>query len=204
MREDNRTVTIIDDDPAICQSLRWLCETISLRVKTFACPKEYLEQFNPKEGGCLIVDVRMPYMSGLELIESLGSKKQNLSIIMITGFGDIPMAVRAMKAGAVDFILKPFNEQVLLETIQKCLNKPQSLSIDDFYERYNSLTLREQQVLSLILEGKLNKEIAYELEIAISTVEAHRARIMQKMGVRKLAELLKLCFQFEFATTSPR
>jgi two-component system response regulator FixJ len=196
MKEEKLYITIVDDDEAICQSLRWLCETISLPVKTYNCPKKYLEHFDPKERGCLIVDVRLPFMSGLELIEYINSKKNHLSIIVITAYGDIPMAVRAMKAGAFDFVLKPFNEQNLLETIQKCLNKPKVLSVNDFAERFDNLTQREQQVLHLILEGKLNKEIAYSLSIAISTVEAHRARIMQKMQVKTLAELMKLCFQF--------
>ncbi|RMX21072.1 DNA-binding response regulator [Legionella jordanis] len=196
MKEDKLNITIIDDDEAICNSLRWLCETINLPVKTYHSPKSYLDNFNPKERGCLIVDVRLPHMSGLELIEHINSKANHLSIIVITGYGDIPMAVRAMKAGAIDFVLKPFNEQNLLETIQKCLNRPKVISVDDFSERFETLTQREQQVLHLILEGKLNKEIAYALSIAISTVEAHRARIMQKMQVKTLAELMKLCFQF--------
>ncbi len=202
MKKDIQSVVIIDDDNSICQSLRFLCESISLTVRTYTSPKEYLDTFEPRERGCLLVDVRMPFMSGLELIETIRAKNSAMDIIVMTAYGDIPMAVRSMKAGASDFILKPFNEQVLLESIQQCLSKPQGLAIDDFWERFDSLSAREQQVLQLILDGKLNKEIAYMLSIAISTVEAHRAKIMQKMKVKTLAELLRLCFQFDVFNTA--
>jgi two-component system response regulator FixJ len=197
MKKENLSVIIIDDDESICQSLKWLCESISLTVRTYNNPQHYLDTFDPRERGCLLVDVRMPFMSGLELIEAIKAKNSAIDVIVITAYGDIPMAVRSMKAGAVDFILKPFNEQVLLESIQQCLSKPKSLIIDDFWERFDELSAREKQVLQLILDGKLNKEIAFLLSIAISTVEAHRAKIMQKMKVKTLAELLKLCLQFD-------
>jgi two-component system response regulator FixJ len=197
MKKDNQSVIIIDDDNNICQSLRFLCESISLAVRTYNSPHEYLETFDRREQGCLLVDVRMPFMSGLELIDYIKAKNSALNILVMTAYGDIPMAVRSMKAGAVDFILKPFNEQALLESIQQCLNKPQAMAVEDLWERFDSLSAREQQVLRLIVEGKLNKEIAFMLSIAISTVEAHRAKIMQKMKVKTLAELLRLCFQFD-------
>ncbi|ASQ44784.1 response regulator transcription factor [Legionella clemsonensis] len=194
MNQNHPKVIIIDDDKTITDSLRWLCESISLPVKTYGCTKSYLAHHDVNERGCLIVDVRMPFMSGLELIEHLNTQKSSLATIVMTAYGDIPMAVRAMKAGAVDFVQKPFNAQALLETVQKCLNKVQDAKRTNFSERFNELTKRERQVLDLILEGKLNKEIAYELSIAISTVEAHRAKIMQKMHVKTLGQLMRFCF----------
>ena len=138
-------------------------------------------------------------MSGLELQEHLKTLKSQLHVIIITGYGDIQMAVRAMKAGAIDFILKPLNDQYLLETVQKCFsNSVDTHSIDLINERISQLSQRERQIIDLILDGKLNKEIAYELSISISTVEAHRASIMHKMQAKNLAQLIKLYLQAQF------
>jgi len=187
------TVFIIDDEPEVCHALQWLFESVNLQVETYHCAKNFLEKYTSNRAGCLIVDVRLPMMSGLELLEHLKGKNYNLPVIVITGYGDIPMAVRAMKAGAVDFILKPLNDQYLLEIIQKYLYQPShSIQFNEVQERINTLTPREREILSLIVEGKLNKEISYELSIAKSTVEAHRAHIMQKMKVKTLAELIKI------------
>ncbi|MCW8400593.1 response regulator [Legionella sp. PATHC038] len=190
----NTTVFIVDDDPEICKSFRWLFESINLKVQTYETAKDFLDNYN-NQSGCLIIDVRMPVMSGLELLDHLNESKNQLPIIIITGYGDISMAIRAMKAGAEDFILKPVNHQNLLEISQRCLKKVKSnitLSQTAFQERMNSLTKREKQVMNLVVEGNLNKQIAYELNISISTVEVHRANVMRKMQVKSLAELIKI------------
>ncbi|WP_392537801.1 response regulator transcription factor [Legionella sp. 227] len=190
----NTTVFIVDDDPEICKSFRWLFESINLQVQTYETAKDFLDNYK-NQSGCLIIDVRMPVMSGLELLEQLNESKNQLPIIIITGYGDISMAIRAMKAGAEDFILKPVNHQNLLEISQRCLKKIKSnitLSQTAFQERMNSLTKREKQVMNLVVEGNLNKQIAYELNISISTVEVHRANVMRKMQVKSLAELIKI------------
>lgn len=188
-------VFVVDDDPVICQSFRWLFESVNIPVRTYENAKNFLDCYSSTQKGCLIIDVRMPIMSGLELLEHLNTLRNQLSVIMITGYGDIPMAVRAMKAGATDFILKPVNHQHLLEITQKCLKKTHIHSFQsqpDFYERLHRLTKRERQVMDLVIEGKLNKQIAHELDISISTVEVHRANVMRKMQTKTLAELIKI------------
>ena len=196
MHKQNQTVFVIEDNADVRNALRWLFETVQYRVETFETADQFLEKKDTGSSGCLIADVRLPGMSGLELLEHLKQKKIRIPVIMITGYGDIQMAVRAMKAGAVDFILKPFNNQCLLEIVQKCMGQVKSeQSIEEIYERIKSLSEREHQILNLILEGKLNKEIAYELSISISTVEAHRASIMHKMQAKNLAQLIKTYLQ---------
>ncbi|KTC89539.1 response regulator [Fluoribacter dumoffii] len=205
MPHKNTTIFIVDDDPEICKSFRWLFESINLQVQTYENAKDFLDNYN-NQSGCLIIDVRMPVMSGLELLEHLHSTKNQLSVIIITGYGDIAMAIRAMKAGAEDFILKPVNHQNLLEITQRCLKKIKNnttQSQGDFQERMNSLTKREKQVMDLVVEGKLNKQIAYELNISISTVEVHRANVMRKMGVKSLAELIKINLIYDKVINSP-
>jgi two-component system response regulator FixJ len=191
--KNNETIFIIDDDSELCQALRWLFESVYLNVETYCNANDFLKSYDRNKRGCLIVDVRMPVMSGLQLLEKLEIKKNILPVIVMTAHGDISMAVRAMKAGAVDFILKPINDQNLLEIIQKSLLETEKFSItnNEVDERIKELTKRELQVMHFILEGKLNKEIAYELKISISTVEAHRARVMRKMQAKTLAELIK-------------
>ncbi|PWY54297.1 DNA-binding response regulator [Legionella qingyii] len=202
----NAAVFVVDDDPEICQSFRWLFESVNIPVHTYENAKSFLDSYDYMQKGCLIIDVRMPLMSGLELLEHLNASRNQLSIIMITGYGDIPMAVRAMKAGATDFILKPVNHQHLLEITQKCLKKMQSHSFlqpqSDFYERLERLTKRERQVMDLVIEGKLNKQIAHMLDISISTVEVHRANVMRKMETKTLAELIKINLLHSLATES--
>ena len=196
MKPYNRTIYIVDDDSDVCDALRWLFESVHFNVETYKSAHAFLDNYNNNKQGCIIVDVRMPVMSGLELLEHLNLQKKHLPVIMITGYGDIPMAVRAMKLGAIDFVLKPFNEQCLLEIVQKLPVEAMNPNpIEQINERISSLSERERQVIALILEGKLNKEIAYELSISISTVEAHRANIMRKMQAKNLAQLIKLCLQ---------
>ncbi|WP_454780433.1 response regulator transcription factor [Legionella sp. WA2022007384] len=205
MPSKNVTVFIVDDDPEICQSFQWLFESINLSVQTFKNAKDFLDNYT-NQPGCLIIDVRMPIMSGLELLEHLNSLNAPLPVIVITGYGDISMAIRAMKAGAEDFILKPVNHQSLLETTQKCLKKIKSSTIpsqSNFHDRINSLTKREKEVMDLVVEGKLNKQIAYELNISISTVEVHRANVMRKMESKSLAELIKINLMYARIIDSP-
>jgi two-component system response regulator TtrR len=198
-------VIIVDDDPEICASFRWLFESVNLRVQAYENAKDFLDNYDATQHGCLIIDVRMPIISGLELLEYLNTTKNQLSVIIITGYGDIPMAVRAMKAGAADFILKPVNHQDLLEIAQSCLKKNQNNTFQlqsDFSQRINSLTKREKQIMDLVIEGKLNKQIAYELNISISTVEAHRAKVMKKMETKTLAALIRANLQHTSNTVS--
>lgn len=196
MKSNNGNIFIVDDDLDVRDSLRWLFESVGFKVQTYPSAQEFLASSYEKNRGCLIIDVRMPIMSGFELLEVMGSKKNNLPVIMITGYGDIPMAIRAMKSGAVDFVLKPINHQYLLDVVQKSIAESTDFILDDdINERINRLSARERQVVDLILEGRLNKQIAFDLSISISTVEAHRANVMRKMKAKNLAQLIKIYLQ---------
>lgn len=199
MMRNNQTVFIIDDELEVSKALQWLFESVGLQVSAYKNAYEFLDQYDANMQGCLISDVRMPGMSGLELIERLKEQNNLLPVIIITGYGDVPMAIRAMKAGAIDFILKPVNDQNLLEIVQQRLNQSvtQNALIKEISERIQTLTEREIQVIELIVEGKLNKEICYELSISRSTVEAHRASIMKKMKAKNLAQLIKMYVRFQ-------
>lgn len=190
------TVFIIDDDADIHQALRWLFESVELHVESFASAILFLENFDPTRSGCIITDVRMPIMSGIQMFEQLNLLKNRLPVIVLTGHGDIQMAVNAMKIGVVDFILKPFNDQFLVEQVQKYISlNMHQCSLEPFGNypnRFISLSKREQQVIKLVVTGKLNKQIAEELCISNSTVEFHRARIMKKMAAKNLAQLIKI------------
>jgi two-component system response regulator FixJ len=191
--EKEQTIFVIEDDVAISNALKWLFESVSLNVETYENATLFLEKYDHQKLGCIIIDVRLPGMSGLELLERLKAKEKRIPVIVITGYGDIQMAVRAMKAGAVEFILKPFNDQCILETVQHYLNLTCHLTpVDVINNRINLLSSRERQISDLILDGKLNKQIAHELSISISTVEAHRAKIMKKMKVKNLAQFVKM------------
>ncbi len=202
-------VFVVDDDSALCQSLSWLLESVGLAVEAFTSAQDFLDIYDQTQCGCLLLDIRMKGMSGFELQEKLNSLNNRLPIIMMTGHGDIPMAVRAMKAGAVDFIAKPFNDQLLLDLVQKVLLEeaekkdaifaPAKSDNSILVERYSSLTTREREIMERVVDGKLNKQIAYELGISMKTVELHRAHVMQKMQVKSLADLVKACLQLERA-----
>lgn len=189
------TVFVVDDDSAMRNSLAWLLESVGLQVKTYASATEFLKTYAADQPGCLVVDVRMPGMSGLELQERLKDHRVQLPMIVITGHGDIPMAVRAMKAGAIDFFEKPFNDQVVIERIQQCLESDRKRREERaecivFARRVATLTKREMEVFERVLAGKSNKLIAHELEISGKTVEVHRARMMDKLGADSLAQLV--------------
>lgn len=191
------TVFVVDDDHAVRGSLHWLLESLDIDVQSFASAREFLSTYDAAQAGCLILDVRMPDISGLQLLEILAERQVRIPVIMISAYGDIAMAVRAMKAGAYDFIEKPFNPQVLLERIQQCLildgrQRREAEEQRTILDRIDTLTPRENTVLDLVVTGKSNKQIANELGISVKTVEVHRAHIMDKMVVHSVAELTAL------------
>ncbi|MCP4452925.1 MAG: response regulator transcription factor, partial [Planctomycetes bacterium] len=191
------TVFVVDDDQAMRNSLKWLIESVGLTVRTYASADDFIKDYYPGRAGCLLLDVRMPGMSGLELQEQFIEQQIRIPIIIITGHGDVPMAVRAMKAGAVDFIEKPFNDELLLESIRNALIKDvgqrtaQSARAD-IATRLVHLTPREHEVMEMVTSGRANKDIAKTLGVSSKTVEAHRARVMEKMQASSLAELVKM------------
>jgi len=194
------TVFVVDDDEAMRSSLRWLVEAEGLRVETFAAASEFLAAYYPGRAGCILLDVRMPGMSGLELQAHLSSQDMRTPVIIITGHGDVPMAVQAMKAGAVDFIEKPFDDEVLLSGIRRALatdaeQRERQENRAELAMRLAQLTPREHEVMERVTEGKSNKEIANALGVSAKTVEAHRARVMEKMGAHSLAELVKMVME---------
>ena len=190
------TVFIVDDEDEIRESLKMLIESVGLEVEMHDSAQAYLEHFDPKRSGCLILDIRMKGMSGLTLQDALNKKPLHPPIIMITGHGDVPMAVRAMKAGACDFLEKPFNEQRLLDSIHVAIEKDatQRGKVSQLLETQgcvDQLTPREREVMELIVAGVLNKNMAFELNISQSTIETHRARVMEKMHAKTLSDLMR-------------
>jgi len=196
------TVFIVDDDAEVRDAIALLLQSIGLSTQTYASAKEFLDAFDENRPGCLIADVRMPGMSGLELQERLAARPLHPPLILVTGHGDVPMAVRAVRAGAIDFIEKPFHDQALIDAVNRALavdaeHRGAQRQIADVKIRFDSLTPREQEVLELVAAGKRNKVIAIELGISQSTVEAHRARIMEKMRASTLSELMQLLFRLK-------
>jgi FixJ family two-component response regulator len=191
------TVYVVDDDEAVRDSLQWLLEGKDYRVRCFESAESFLARYDEREVACLIVDIRMPEMTGLELQARLIEKNSPLPLAFITGHGDVPMAVDTMKKGATDFIQKPFSENQLLPLVEHMLDQAKS-AFEDFQIALNRealmarLTMRETQVLERIVAGRLNKQIADDLRISIKTVEAHRANIMEKLGANTVADLLKI------------
>lgn len=197
MNKSEPTVFIVDDDEAVQQSLNMLVETVGLNAQTYGRAEDFLNAYDPAQAGCLLLDIRMPGMSGLELQSKLAAEGINILIIIITGHGDVPMAVEAVKAGAVDFIEKPFRDQTLLDNIQKAIEldaniRRQQSNQADIEAKISLLTPRERQIMDLLLVGKSNKIIAYELGISQKTVDFHRLHILDKMGVDSVVELVRL------------
>lgn len=191
------TVWVVEDDPAMCTALSRLLKAADLRVETFANAQDFLEVCPPPRPGCLILDVRLPGMSGLELQKILAERGIHLSVIVMTGHGDVSMAIRAMRAGALDFLEKPFNSKILLERVREALaHNSQAYRRQIHYEAIATqialLSPRERDVLERVVAGKLNKEIAQELDISLSTVEAHRKRIMEKLQAESLSDLVRM------------
>jgi FixJ family two-component response regulator len=194
---DNSRVFVVDDDQEVRDALRLLMESVGLRVETFPSAQAFLEQFDPGLPGCLLLDVRMPGMSGLELQARLTAERIHPPVIIITGHGDVPMAVRAVQAGAVDFIEKPFNDQALLDSVHRAIEKDgaqrgEASRLADIEARYEKLTPREREVLEQVVAGKRNKVIAADLDVSQSTVEAHRAKVMEKMEADSLSDLMRM------------
>ncbi len=194
--DGSQRVYIVDDDEAMRDSLVWLLESHGYEVQAFASAESFLAAFDGELRGCLVLDVRMPGMSGLELHEALVARSSMLPVIFVTGHGDVPMAVSALKKGAVDFIEKPFGDKEMLRLVAQCLEMERTRRAAQVQQaaarqRLESLTDREREVMDLVVAGKLNKQIADGLGISVKTVEVHRARVMEKMEVGSVAELVQ-------------
>jgi len=206
MREP--TVYVVDDDPDLRDSLHWLMRTVGLRVEVFASAAEFLAGFSPGAPGCLVLDVRMPGTSGLDLYEALVARGEAIPVIFITAFADVPMAIRAMKSGAIEFVEKPFNRQTLLERVQRAIRDDADrrrllADREAVGRRFQALTCKDLEVLGLIKDGQPNKSISAALNITTRAVEMRRAGLMKKLGVRTLAELLRLAFEHDAAASYP-
>lgn len=191
------TVFVVDDDKEFRQSVRLLLATVRIRAEMFASAREFLDAFHPDRPGCLLADVRMPGMSGLELQKWLVDQQIAIPLILITAHAEVPMAVEAMKSGAVDFLQKPYSPQQLLERIQQALEqdadrRQQETTHHDVSQRLSTLSPREHEVMDLLLEGKNAKEIANRLDLSTKTVDFHRRNLLEKMGVENVVELARL------------
>jgi len=190
------TVYIIDDDAAMRRSIEFLTDSVGLKSRSFESAQSFLDGVRPEDGGCLLLDVRMPGMSGLDLLDRINEDGYSLPVIIITGHADVPMAVRALQSGALEFIEKPFNDQTLLDRVQSAMEsdarrRASSRERDAIRARMRTLTPREREVMELVVEGKANKEIAGALELSEKTIEVHRARLMRKMGAGNAADLVR-------------
>ena len=195
-------VFVVDDDPSIRSSLKFLMSSVGLQVEGFDSADALLKRNLPDAPSCLVLDVRLRGLSGLDFQRQLAERNCHIPIIFITGHGDIPMSVRAMKAGAVEFLTKPFRDQDLLDAVRialekDCERRERKKEVSDLKARYNSLTPREQEVISMVVSGMLNKQIADQLATAENTVKVHRSRAMEKMQAQSVAELVKMIDKLE-------
>ncbi len=200
MKNKNVTIHIVDDDPGMLKYLSELVSTINYKSKTYDSANDFLSAYNDDGLGCLILDLRLPGISGLELQQQLAANNIDLPVIMISGFGDVSTAVKAMKAGVLDFLEKPFKGQDLLDLIHNAVKKHKddrhkNSSQNQTLERIKSLTRREKEVMELVITGMLNRDIAKKLEISIKTVEVHRANVMLKMAVNSVADLVRMSIE---------
>src|SRR3984893_1564044 len=191
------TVFIIDDDRGMRQAIQDLVESVGLRAESFASGEEFLRKKHNSRPSCLVLDVRLPQMSGLDFQRRLGETGMHIPIIFVTAHGDIPMSVRALKSGAVEFLTKPFRDQDLLDAIQQALQRDQTAQeqqaeIHDLRERYHTLTVREREVMALVVSGMLNKQIASEIGASEATVKIHRGHVMQKMQAESVPDLVRM------------
>lgn len=191
------TVFIVDDDDAVRESLAFLMKSVGIKAESFPNAQAFLDSYNPARPGCLVLDIRMPGMSGLELQDKLKQMGSILPIIFITGHGDVPMAVKAIKAGAMDFVQKPFRDQELIDRIREVLEedshvRAEKLQRNEILRRMDTLTEREREVMEQVVDGKANKVVAIDLNVSQRTVEIHRANVMEKMKARSLAQLVRL------------
>jgi len=194
---ESQIVLVIDDDPAVRKALTYLFESMELPVKAFATASELLNSKLPDVPSCLVLDIRLPGGSGLEFQDVLARAGIPIPIVFLTGYGDIPMSVKAMKAGAVDFLTKPFRDQDMLDAVQRALDRDRKRrrdekSLSDLRQRFTSLTLREKEVMALAASGLRNKQIAYQLQVEEITVKIHRGRAMKKMEARSIADLVTM------------
>ncbi len=197
MNDISPIVFVVDDDPDVLKSLARVLRSTGLAVATFSSPSDFLEQHDPRAAGCLVLDVAMPDLNGLELQQALTAKGSAIPIIFLTGRGDIPMSVQAMKGGAVDFLTKPIHDEDLLKAVHIALEKNRierqsRAELDEILERLATLTPREREVLTHVVSGQLNKQIANDLGTVEKTIKVHRARVMEKMKVNSVAELVRL------------
>ena len=202
MKQGLPVVFIVDDDEAVRNSLRLLVKSVGLTAGALVSAQEFLTSYDPLQPGCLVLDVRMPGMSGLELQQQLNLRGAVIPVIFITGHGDVPMAVEAMQQGAFDFLQKPFRDQDLIDRIQRALEKDRVNRAElgkrsDLRARHEALTPREREVLALVMSGKANKVMAADLGLSQRTVEVHRARVMEKMGASSLAHLVRMVLDLE-------
>ena len=199
---------VVDDDPSVRKALARFFRSVGLCAQTFASAQEFLNQNLPDAPCCLVLDVQMPGLDGLALQRALDEKHVSLPIIFITGHGDIPMTVRAMKAGAVDFLPKPFDNQDLLQAVRQALaraiqTRQEHAGVAVLEQRAAFLTPREQEVLSLVVSGLLNKQIGHRLGVSVQTIKYHRGHVMEKMGARSLAELVRMAEKLELEAPEP-
>jgi len=197
VKDTNATVFVIDDDPSIREAIDSLIRSVGINVRTFASAQEFMASKRPDAPGCLVLDVRMPGLSGLDLQRELASAGIRIPVIFITGHGDIPMSVRAMKAGAVEFLTKPFRDQDLLDAITQAIERDEAERIQfaevvELQRRFEELTPREREVMEQVVAGLLNKQIANRLNISEITVKLHRHQVMEKMKAQSLAELVRM------------
>jgi FixJ family two-component response regulator len=199
MREriEKQIVLLVDDDPSVRKALTYLFESMDLPVEAFATTSELLDSKFPEVPSCLVLDIRLPGGSGLEFQETLAKAGIQIPIVFLTGHGDIPMSVKAMKAGAVDFLTKPFRDQDMLDAVTRALNQDRKRragekSLSDLRQRFESLTPREREVMALAASGLRNKQIAYQLQVEQITVKIHRGRAVRKMEARSIADLVRM------------
>lgn len=197
MKDKPATVFVVDDDAGVRASIRLLLKSVGIPATPMASAQEFLDAFDPAQPGCLVLDIRMPGMNGLELQQQLNLRGAIMPVLFITGHGDVPMAVEAMQQGAFDFLQKPFRDQELIDRIHKALERDRESRAaltqhDQIRAKLLSLTTREREVLDLLTQGKQNKVMAAELGISQRTVEIHRAHVMDKLGARSLAQLVRM------------
>ncbi len=206
MTDSDALVFVVDDDDSVRKALARLMRSVGLNVETFGSANEYLAREPHPGPACVILDVRMPGLSGLDLQKELAASGSTLSVIFMTGHGTVPMSVQAMKAGAMEFLEKPIDDQTLIDAVHEALKKNQQArqkkaELKEIHERVNSLTSREREVFGLIVSGKLNKQIAFELGTSEKTVKAQRAQVMKKMHADSLADLVRLAIKAGINTT---